>query len=268
MGRRKYPTEWSAAGAIDSHAHLEAGTYGDELTAVLERAWAHDVSGIVLISASDNPAVFAETAALAATDERLSMVAGIHPHCASHHSTLMPALEKVLGLEDLVAVGEIGLDYHYDFSPREEQRKVFQIQLELAQNRGLPVVLHLREAREDAIAILDAFGEDHQGVIHCFTGSAEEAALFIARGFHISIPGIVTFGRNAQPIRDAVATIPLDRLLVETDSPYLSPLPFRGRRNEPAMLAFVLEEVARCKGITVTEAARATRENTRRVFSM
>jgi TatD DNase family protein len=268
VGRKRYPTEWSAAGAIDSHAHLERGTYGEELGAVLERAWAHDVSAIVLISASDDPAVFAETAALAATDKRLSMVAGIHPHCARHHKNLLPALNELLGLDDLVAIGEIGLDYHYDFSPREEQQSVFRSQLALARDHELPVVLHLREALDDALTILDEFGPRHHGIVHCFTGTSEEAALFLSRGLHISIPGIITFGRGAQPIRDAVAAIPLDRLLVETDSPYLSPHPFRGRRNEPAMVAFVLEEVARCKGISVAEAASATRENTRRVFAL
>jgi TatD DNase family protein len=268
VGRRKYPTDWSAARAIDSHAHLERGTYGEELDSVLERAWAHDVSAIILIAASDDPAVFVETAALAATDSRLSMVAGIHPHCARHHKTILPALERVLDHDDLVAIGEIGLDYHYDLSPREEQQLVFRSQLALARKRDLPIVLHLREALDDAVAILDESGPVHRGVVHCFTGTPEEADIFVSRGLHISIPGIVTFGRGAQPIRDAVAAIPLDRLLVETDSPYLSPHPFRGRRNEPAMVAFVLEEVARCKGISVAEAASATRENTRRVFSL
>ncbi len=268
MGRRRYPSEWSAAGAIDSHAHLEIGTYGEEVDAVLERAWAHDLSGIILVAASDKPEVFLETAKLAATDVRLSMVAGIHPHCARHEESLLPALRAVLGSNDLVAIGEIGLDYHYDFSPREEQQGVFRNQLALAREVELPVVLHLREALADALVILDEMGPLHQGVVHCFTGTSVEAEQFLRRGFHISIPGIVTFGRGAQPLRDALGAIPLERLLVETDSPYLAPHPFRGRRNEPAMVAFVLEEVARCKGISIEEAALATRENTRRVFEM
>lgn len=268
MGRKRRPTNWSAAGAIDSHAHLEAGTYGDELPGVLERAWAHGLSGIVLIAASDDPAVFAQTAALAATDERLSMVAGIHPHCARQRAVLLPALNDVIHGETVVAIGEIGLDYHYDFSPRDEQRSAFRTQLALARECDLPVVLHLREAFAEALEILDEFGATHRGVIHCFTGTAEEAAAFLARGFHISIPGIVTFGGNAQALREAVATVPLDRLLVETDSPYLAPDPFRGRRNEPAFVAFVLQEVARCKGISFDAAATATRENTRNVFSL
>lgn len=268
MGSKGRPTDWSAAGAIDSHAHLEAGTYGEELSAVLERAWSHDLGGIVLVSASDNPDIFAETASLAATDARLWMVAGIHPHCARHEERLLPALERVLEDRNLVAIGEMGLDYHYDFSPRDVQKTVFRNQLSLAAKRGLPIVLHLREALDDALEILDDYGPVHRGVVHCFTGSPGEAEQFLRRGFHISIPGIVTFGGGAQTLRETVAAIPLDRLLVETDAPYLAPHPFRGRRNEPALVAFTLEAVAGCKEISLEEAALATMENTRRVFSL
>jgi TatD DNase family protein len=269
MGKkRRVPEDWDALGAIDSHAHLEVGTYGSDLEAVLARAWLHGLSHIVLIAASQDPLVFEQTETLAASDNRLSMVAGIHPHCASHHATLAPVVARLVTRKALVGVGEIGLDYHYDFAPRGVQQEVFVQQLGLARDAGLPVVLHIREAFVDSLALLDAEGACHRGVIHCFTGSPREAMAYVERGFHISIPGIVTFGAGADDLRAAVAAIPLNRLLVETDSPYLTPHPFRGRTNEPSYLAFTLEVVASVKGIPLSEAAQVTRENTRSLFRL
>jgi TatD DNase family protein len=268
MGKTRRPTDYTAHGAFDSHAHLERAVYAGEVEAVLDRAWTHGLGGIILVAAADYPEVYDETLALAALDSRLAAVAGIHPHYARHAPVLRPALERALATGSVAALGEFGLDFHYDLSPREEQRSVMRWQMALAAELDLPKVLHVREAFEESLAILDEFGSTHDGVVHCFSGTAEEAREYVARGLHLSIPGIVTFGNKAGELREAVAETPLDRLLVETDSPYLAPHPFRGRRNEPALVAFVVEEVARCKGLSPEEVARATTENVRRLFRL
>jgi TatD DNase family protein len=165
-------------------------------------------------------------------------------------------------------VGEIGLDYHYDFAPRHVQHAVFRVQLKVARARRLPVVIHTREAEADTLAILaEDDGVHTTGVFHCFSGDADSAVRAMPTGYYFSIPGIVSFPK-AEALREAVRTIPLDRLLVETDSPYLAPTPFRGRRNEPALVARVGEVVAEALGISAAELSAVVSENARRLFRL
>jgi len=254
-----------AYGAIDSHAHLERGEYAEDLAAVLARAWECGLSGVVAVGSGENPAVFLETQRLAASDSRIKAAVGIHPHVASHADALWGPLRSCLGMEGVVALGELGLDFHYDFSPRPVQMDVMRRQLALARELGLPVVLHIREAFEESLRVLDELAPLHRGVVHCFSGSWGQAREYLDRGLAISVPGIVTFSRAAD-IRDAVQRIPEDRLLVETDSPYLAPVPFRGRRNEPCRVAHTLAEVAKLRGTDPAHLGPVTAANTARLF--
>jgi len=267
MGKKKRPTEFDAFGAIDSHAHLERGDYAQQVDGVLDRAWNHGISAIVAVAAGKAPAVFAETAALASAHSRIRMIAGIHPHYASAHSTLWAPLTAGLKSEEVVAVGELGLDFHYMNSPRQVQLDVMRRQLDLALELSLPAVLHVREAFEEALEVLDEYGGAVSGVVHCFSGDEAAAAEYLSRGLYLSVPGIVTFPK-ATALQEALAGIPRDRLLVETDCPYLAPAPFRGRTNEPAYLAFTVAAVAEALGMGPAALAALTAENTRRVFNM
>jgi TatD DNase family protein len=170
--------------------------------------------------------------------------------------------------ERVVAYGEIGLDYHYDHSPRDVQRERFREQVRLARELRLPIVIHTREAQEDTIAILkEEKGGDVGGVFHCFSGDAWLAKDALDLGFYLSFSGVITF-QNAVMLRDIVKTVPLDRILVETDSPYLTPVPHRGKRNEPAYVRHVAEKIAELHGISVPKVEDATSQNTKRLFGI
>jgi len=175
-------------------------------------------------------------------------------------------LAALLSHPKVVAVGEIGLDYHYDFSPRERQRAVFAEQLRIAREAGKPVSIHTREAWEDTLALLAAHwpAEGPGGILHCFTGGAEQARQCLEMGFHISFAGVVTFP-NATEVQEAARQVPADRLLLETDAPYLAPVPRRGRRNEPALLVHVAEKLAALRGVTPETVAEAATANFRRL---
>jgi TatD DNase family protein len=268
MGKNHRPSNYSAFGAIDSHAHLDRKVFEEGLETILSSAWEHDVSAIIAVASGSDPAVFETTTTCAESDSRIWACAGIHPHNAAQHEVLFPALKACLGHPRLVGLGEFGLDFHYDFSPRATQKSVFAQQLELASERNLPIVLHIREAFEESLAILDAFAPEHRGVIHCFGGSTDQAQEFLGRGFHLSIPGIVTFGPKVSQLHEAVRAIPMDRLLVETDTPYLAPHPFRGKQNNPALVAFVVAELARLKDLSAEEIAQQTRANTIQLFEL
>ena len=240
---------------IDSHAHL-AMFPAAERHEVLARARAAGVGAVLA------PATGPED-----LDEVLRLVEeipgtvfgalGFHPHEARHlDQGWKRRLEAGLEREGIVAIGEIGLDYHYDHSPREDQRAALAWQLGLARERTLPVVLHQREAWQDFLADLDA-GGGVRGVAHSFTESADGTAAVIARGLFVGISGMITFPR-ADNVRDAALATPEDMLLVETDSPYLAPVPWRGRRNEPAFVRFVAEAAARVRGVELATIERAT----------
>jgi len=253
---------------IDAHAHLDASQYESDREEVIARARAAGISRMVAVGQWHAPGDFGGAFDLAARHPDLFFATiGIHPHeVAKVPPEDWAKLEELAARPETIAVGETGLDYHYDYSPREEQRKWFRHQIELAKRLGKPVVVHTREADDDTVAILRET-QPPAGVIHCFTGGPERAQAYLDLGLHISVAGVVTF-KNAEDLREAVRIIPLERLLVETDCPYLAPIPFRGKRNEPAHVKLVAEKVAEVKGLAVEEVAAATSANARRFFGL
>lgn len=239
----------------DSHCHIAGEEFAGDLVQVVERARAAGVRRALVILAAEDEAEFARVPAVAAAWPECRFAVGVHPHHANHYAADPQAAASavVARLEALPAaraIGEIGLDYHYDFSPRDVQQAVFRAQLRLAKGRDLPIVIHTREAEDDTLRILaEEGGLALRGVFHCFTGDAAAAERALATGFYLSIPGVVSFPR-AESLRVALARVPADRLLVETDSPYLAPVPYRGKRNEPARVATVVERVAAARGQT------------------
>ena len=193
--------------------------------------------------------------------------AGVHPHEAADAGEKdMPVLKELLRRQKTAALGEIGLDYHYDFSPREQQHHLFRIQLKLARETGMPVIIHVREAMGDALRIIDEEGNGIRGVFHCFGGNGTDAAEVLARGFYISFTGVVTF-KNFKRY-DAVDAVPLERLLLETDAPYMAPAPFRGKRNEPGFMIKTAEKIAAVKQTPLEMVRDAAAENSRDLFGL
>lgn len=257
---------------IDSHCHLEQQTFGDELDAVIERAHAAGVSRMVAVGASRVSVGAGEAVQLAESKPSIFATAGVHPHDAGKMSDEdLAKIASYLSHPKVVSVGEIGLDYHYDYAPRDVQIRRFEQQLELAKEAALPVMLHTREAHDDTLACLDRVGlPERGGVVHCFTGDSRQAADYLDRGMLLSIPGVVTFkGKSADPLRQAVRdVIPTQRLLVETDSPYLAPHPHRGKRNEPAYVVETAAKVAELKGMSVAELGQLTARNAIEFFGL
>jgi len=255
---------------FDSHAHLDMAAGGEaDARAQLDRAWGAGLVGIVAIAGATRVGEFAPTLALASEDPRIFAAVGVHPHTASAASDRVVAdLRRALDHGRVVALGEIGLDYHYNHSDPADQRRAFARQIRLAHDAQKPVVIHTREADEDTLAILrDEGAEALGGVVHCFSGGDALARGALALGFHLSFSGIVTFP-NADAVRAVAIEAPLDRILAETDAPFLSPVPFRGRVNEPERVRHVVEKLAELRGITADEAADATVANARRCFRM
>jgi len=246
---------------IDSHCHLEM--FKEELSDVIRRAY--DAGVNTIISIGSDVESMSEAIKIA---EQYSMVyasVGIHPHEAKELDD--EVLKKIFELSrhpKVIAIGEIGLDYHYEYSPKEVQRKAFAKQLELAKDVGLPVVIHSREAFEDTIKILKEQNV-HKGVMHCFSGNISQAKRAIELGFFISISGVVTF-KNAKKIKEVSQFVPDDYLMIETDAPYLAPEPMRGRRNEPAFLIYTARALAELRGVTVEDIDRITTVNVNKLF--
>lgn len=253
---------------IDSHAHIDDQKFNEDREAVLENAQAAGVEIIINPGADE-----ASSYRAVEMSEKYPMVyatVGIHPHDAKDyepqkHDVL---LKEWAQKEKVVAIGEIGLDYHYDYSPRDIQQDVFIRQLIIAKEVKLPIVIHNRESMEDMVRILkEHFTPEYGGIMHSYSGSVEMAKVFLEMGFYLSISGPLTFS-NARKLPEVVAMMPLDRLLVETDSPYLTPTPHRGKRNEPAYVRFVAAEIARIRGISLEEVSEITTENTRKAFGI
>lgn len=231
---------------IDSHAHIDGPDYDADREDVIARARDAGVTTILNVGTGDSGSgAFERAVKLAETHEEIYAAIGVHPHDAKLFDDSTEQLLVGLSQQSkrVIAWGEIGLDYHYDHSPREVQREVFHRQLQLARKQNLPVVIHSREANDDTVAILreELAGYDRGGVMHCFGGSLAMAQDAIALGLFVSFAGTLTF-KKAEDLRDIARQLPLDRLMIETDCPYLSPVPFRGKRNEPARVV----EVARC----------------------
>jgi TatD DNase family protein len=251
---------------IDAHCHLPDDP--DAVTDLVAEARAAGVERLVTVGTDAE----SSRRALRWAERFDDVVAtvGLHPHDASEGTDEIEALlaEALAGAPGrVVAVGECGLDYHYDHSPRASQRDVFARQIGMAHDHRLPLVIHTREAWDDTFSILDREGVPPATVFHCFTGGPAEASAALARGAHLSISGIVTFP-SAPELREAVVLAPLDRLMVETDSPYLAPVPHRGRRNRPALVVTVGEAVAAARSLPPSEVAAATRATTEAFFGL
>jgi TatD DNase family protein len=247
---------------IDTHCHLADPAFGPDRAAVLDRAWAAGVVRVVVIGESR---VHAEAAlAMAAADPRILATAGVHPHDARTWTPDAEAwLRELLGDQRIVAVGEMGLDFHYDHSPRSDQQRAFEAQLALAAEFGKPAVIHAREA-DDALAATLAAHPDVTAILHSFSSGMGLLRAGLVLRHYVSFSGMITF-RN-WGLDDAIRETPLDRLLLETDSPYLAPVPHRGKRNEPAFVRHVAERMAMVRGIPVEELIAVTGQNAERVF--
>jgi TatD DNase family protein len=254
---------------FDSHAHVDGPEFDGDREAVLARARAAGVRRLVVIGAVGEPASAERAVALAERDPEIWATVATHPHDVAHMTPEWWAVHERLARHPrVVAIGETGLDYYYDHSPRDVQQQAFRRFVALAREVGKPVVCHIRDAHDDARAILRETRAAELGcVIHCFTGTPDDARAYAEMGCYVSFSGIVTY-KNAQPLRDAVPVVPRDRLLIETDCPYLSPVPVRGRRNEPAHLVHTAEIVARSAGLNFEELARITTENACRVYRL
>jgi TatD DNase family protein len=254
-------------GLIDSHAHIQAKEYAGETEAVIGRAREVGVEQIIVVGGAGEMSSNTEAVALAESFANLYATIGMHPHDAKQvHERELRQLRTLSAHPKVIAVGETGLDYYYNHSPREIQRQVFAQFIALADETELPLVVHERDAAHEAADLLreEAKGKV-LGVIHCFTGDYVAARNYLDLGFYLSFTGIITF-KNAEALREVVRKVPLDRMLVETDSPYLTPVPHRGKRNQPAYVRLVAEAVAQIKGISLEEAANATTRNVRQLF--
>jgi len=257
---------------IDSHCHVAGPEFAGDLQSIVARAREAGVMSALVILAADDVAELTQAQAVSAAWPDVRFSIGVHPHTAGKYAE-DPA-EAARQVDVAIAaqprtrgLGEIGLDYHYDFSPRDVQQEVFRHQIRLAADRGLPIVIHTREAEEDTFRILE--DEDAGrvgGVFHCFTGDRMMARRVLDRGFHISLAGIVSFPK-ALELKEVAKMVPLDRLLIETDSPYLAPVPHRGKRNEPANVVRVAEVIGEVRGVAADAIAEATRQNFIRVFN-
>ena len=254
---------------IDSHCHLAGDEFAADLPAVVERARSAGLAGALVILAAGDDAEGARARTVKAAWDDVRFSAGIHPHQASEHAGDLEAaihrLDADLTVHSAVALGEIGLDYHYDFSPRDVQQEVFRRQLRLARSRDLPVIIHTREATDDTFQLLREDGAGLRVVFHCFTGGVEMARTALDIGACLSFAGIVTFPK-ARELREVAQLVPANRYLVETDSPYLAPVPFRGKRNEPAFVAKVVEALAVVRATTPARIAGESTANFTRVF--
>jgi TatD DNase family protein len=249
---------------IDTHCHLADPAYTTDRAAVLERAWAAGLSQVVVIGESRASAEAAVT--LAAAEPRLLATAGVHPHDARQWGPEAEAwLRNILRDSRVIAVGETGLDYHYDHSPRPQQHQAFEAQLELAAQAGKPAVIHARDADDDVAGILAAHPRV-TAILHSFSSGMGLLRAGLVLSHYVSFSGMVTF-KNWR-LDDAICETPLDRILLETDGPYLAPVPHRGKRNEPAFVRQVAERVAAVRGIPVGELIAVTGENARRVFQL
>lgn len=259
---------------IDSHCHLDDKRFDADRDAVIDRALAAGIETMVSIGTGDGPPDL--EAAIRIADRYAPVVAtvGVHPHDAAKATdSTLGELEALLKHPKVIALGEIGLDYHYAFSPRGRQMAVFLDQLALARSAGRPVVIHTREAWPDTFSMLDEHwasgsldGASPGGIMHCFTGGVAEAEISLRLGFHVSFSGIVTYP-NSFEIQEAAKIVPLDRLLIETDAPYLAPVPHRGGRNEPAFVGQTARKLAELRGETPEQIIAATTANWKRLFA-
>jgi len=249
---------------VDSHCHLELEEYDDDRSEVIARALHADVSRMVTVATEER--YFARALEIAETHHEVYVALGVHPHNSADYSdALEERIKGYLGHPRIVGYGEIGLDFYRDYAPRDVQANAFRRQIEVARTAGLPIIVHSRNAKEETLEILiDANLRDHKIIIHCYSYDLETAKKMLDMGFFLSIPGTVTYKNST--LGDIVRYVPADRLLSETDAPFLSPQPFRGKRNEPAHVRLVAEEIARIRQIPTSEAARLLADTFARIF--
>jgi len=256
---------------IDSHCHIAGPEFASDLDQVIQRARAAGLGRAFVILAADDEPELRQAEEVRSRWPEVRFSIGVHPHAAGTFSS-DPAdaarrVQQAIDAQPLArAVGEIGLDYHYDFAPRDVQQQVFREQIRLAHRLSRPIVIHTREAEDDTFRILEEEGAQNLGgVFHCFTGDRDMARRVLDIGFHLSLAGIVTFPR-ALELKEVARIVPLDRLLIETDSPFLAPVPHRGKRNEPAYVSRVAEVIAELRGVSVETITAATDANFARLF--
>jgi TatD DNase family protein len=256
---------------VDSHCHLAGPEFVADLDRVVSRARDAGLRHALVILAADDQPELRQGDEVAALWPEVRFSIGVHPHAAgqfaSDPAAAARAVEEAIARQPLTrGLGEIGLDYHYDFAPRDVQQQVFRRQIALARERALPIVIHTREADDDTFrALEEERASEVGGVFHCFTGSPDAARRALDAGFHVSLAGIVTFPKAAA-LREVARLIPIDRLLVETDSPFLAPVPYRGTRNEPAHVVRVAETIAAERGTTADAIGAAALANFTRLF--
>ncbi|MDI6447541.1 TatD family hydrolase [Anaerobaca lacustris] len=253
---------------IDTHCHLTFEPLADDVSGVLARSRQAGVTAWITVGTSLADSRLAVE--LAGRHENLYASVGIHPHDAKDaDDEAMAELKELARSDKVVAVGETGLDFHYNFSKQPEQKRVFAAHLEMAKELGLPVIVHSRNAFEETLEILDRHGDGLRAVVfHCFGGSADQAGQLLGRGYHISFTGVVTF-KNAQMAREAAAAVPMDRLMVETDCPYMSPEPVRSRKpNEPALMVHTAHFLAELKGLSAEQFASESTRTAIRFFGL
>lgn len=251
---------------VDTHAHLQWAKFDRDREKVIGRAKKAGVEHIVDIGFDVNSC--REAVKLAEEYEGLYATVGVHPHNASQlNQPSLDELRKLAGKPKVVAIGEIGLDYYRNLSPRESQKKAFEAQLSLAEELKLPVVVHNREAQVETLRILSKFDGRIKGIMHCFSGNMEMAEWCVKSNFYVSFAGPITYP-NSHRLRGIARWTDFNRVLLETDSPWLAPQNKRGRRNEPAFLPFIAEEIAELKGIPVDELAEATTKNAKEIFQL
>jgi len=248
---------------IDSHCHLDNPQFDPDREAVIDRALAAGVERMVVIGTGEGPPDLEAGIRLADRHESIYATVGIHPHDASKATPeTYKRLAELLKHSKVIALGEIGLDYHYDHSPREVQRDVFLQQMMIAGEARKPIVIHTREAWEDTLGLLETYWRPRGlgGIMHCFTGDAEQARQALERGFHLGFGGVLTFPK-ADGLREAARITPDERILLETDCPYLAPVPYRGKRNEPAFVVDTARRLAEIRGTTPEAIAALTTTN-------
>ncbi|WP_420634850.1 TatD family hydrolase [Candidatus Palauibacter sp.] len=249
---------------FDSHLHLTAARFFPDLGEVLERARRRGVGGMVTVAS--NPEDASDAVALAVGTQGLWATAGLHPHEADRTSaSLLAEIERIAAAPEVVAIGETGLDFHYDNAARAAQIENFEAHLGLADRLGLPIVVHSRSAEADTAALVREYGDGVSGVLHCFTGGEALLDAALEADWYVSFSGLITFvAELAGPAR----AVPADRLLIETDAPYLAPVPRRGRRNEPGFLPHTCERLAELRGMSFDDTAAATTANARRFYGL
>ena len=252
---------------FDTHMHLNAKQYKEDRAEVIERAFNAGVSQMTIIGFDDETIPLAIE--IAEAYENIYAAVGWHPVDAiDYTSEKLAWLEKLSHHPKVVALGEMGLDYHWDKSPKDVQKRVFIEQINLAKKVNLPIIIHNRKASEDIKQILtEEKAEEVGGIMHCYSSPIEDIKDYVAMNFYISWAGPVTF-KNAPEVREIAKAIPLDRLLIETDSPYLTPHPYRGKRNEPAYVKLIAEEIARVKEISLDELAKIITKNAERIYNI